>query len=328
MKSFWHMLPRPFFALAPMADVTDVAFRRLVMHLGKPDVFFTEFVSADGLFHLREIKKVPDDENPLLRDLMYARGEQPIVAQLFGSNIETMRYAAGVIARLGFAGVDINMGCPDRSVEKQGAGAALIKNPVRAVELIEAVKDGIKGAGSEIPVSIKTRIGYDKEIIDEWIPTLLKGKPDAITVHLRTRKEMSEVSAHWEYMERIVKLRDASGAKTLMIGNGDVHTLEEAKEKVLQSGADGIMVGRAIFGNPWFFIGRTFDDTPVEERIAALIMFSRFFEELSSPKPFHIFKKHIKAFVNGFPHATELRAKLMNTNSADELIATLNKWGG
>ncbi len=325
MDSFWNTLPRPFFVLAPMKDVTDVAFRRLVMHFGKPDVFFTEFVSADGLFHLREVDKVPDEENPLMRDLIYMKDEQPIVAQLFGSNPDAMRYASGVMAHLGFAGIDINMGCPDRSVEKQGAGAALIKTPTQASKLIVAARDGVAHAGSEIPVSIKTRIGYDKEIIDEWIPALLASAPAAITVHLRTRKEMSNVSAHWEYMERIVRLRDVSGVDTLMIGNGDVHTLEDAKDKALQSHADGIMIGRAIFGNPWFFAGRAFDDISAKERIAALVMLARFFDELPSPKPFHIFKKHIKAFVSGFPRATEFRAELMNTRCVDELIATLHK---
>lgn len=326
MTSFWNTLPRPFFALAPMADVTDVSFRRLVMHLGKPDVFFTEFVSADGIYHLREIKKIPDDENPLFNDLMYAKGEQPIVAQLFGSNPDTVRYTSEIIARLGFAGVDINMGCPDKSVEKQGAGAALMNNPSRAVEIVAAAKDGVARAGSNIPISIKTRIGYDKEIIDEWIPNLLSTEPAAITVHLRTRKEMSDVPAHWEYMERIVKHRDACGADTLMIGNGDVRTLEEAKQKAMQSRSDGVMIGRAIFGNPWFFTGRTFNDASAKERIAALVTLSRFFEELSSIKPFHIFKKHIKAFVSGFPRASELRVELMDTHSADELIAVLGKW--
>ncbi len=326
MTSFWHTLPKPFFALAPMADVTDVSFRRLIMHIGKPDIFFTEFVSADGLFHLREIKKIPDKDNPLLRDLLYAKGEQPIVAQLFGSNTRTMCYSAELITRLGFAGIDINMGCPDRSVEKQGAGAALMKDTSKAVEIIEATKEGVARAGSEIPVSVKTRIGYDKETIDEWISALLEAKPQAITVHLRTRKEMSNVPAHWEYMDRIIKLRNTIGEGTLIIGNGDIQTLQDATEKAMQSHADGVMVGRAIFGNPWFFTGRTFDDTPISERIAALITLARFFEELLSPKPFHIFKKHIKAFISGFPGAGEFRVKLMNTSSIDELITVLHEW--
>lgn len=318
MLSFWNTLPKPFFVLAPMKDVTDIAFRRIVEELGKPDVFFTEFISADGLFHLREIDKISDADNPILHDLIYTEKQRPIVAQLFGSNPDTVRYTAKLIARLGFDGVDINMGCPDRSVEKQGAGAALIKNPERAVEIIAAAKDGVARSKKYIPVSVKTRIGYDSEIIDEWITTLLRADPAAITVHLRTRKEMSNVSAHWEYMERIVKLRDLSGNETIIVGNGDVQTLEDAKQKAMQLHADGIMVGRAVFGNPWFFSGATREDVSAKERLAALITLCQYFSEIEPAKHFNIFKKHIKAFVTGFRGATEIRAELMKAKTPQE----------
>ncbi len=307
--------------LAPMADVTDAAYRRLIAQVGKPDVMWTEFVSADGLYHTREIQRLPDAENPLMRDLAYTDGERPIVAQFFGSKPEMIAYAAGPAVTLGFDGVDINMGCPDRSIEKQGAGAALIKDPVRAAELIAAAKDGALRAGRPLPVSVKTRIGYNKEILDEWIPVLLAARPAAITVHLRTRKEMSLVPAHWELMRRVVALRDAAGQDTLVLGNGDVRDLEDAKRKAVETGADGIMLGRAIFGNPWLFTGRTHDDTSPAERLAALITLARYFEELTPPKHFQILKKHIKAFVSDFNGAAELRAALMATTRATELAA-------
>ncbi len=324
MASFWHTLPKPFFVLAPMADVTDAAFRRLIAQLGKPDVFFTEFISADGLYHLREIEKVPDAKNPLLRELMYTSSEHPIVAQLFGGNPKTMKYATEFVATLGFDGIDINIGCPDRSVEKQGAGAALIKNTTQAISVIRAAQEGAARHTHTIPISVKTRIGYTHETIDEWIPALLSVQPAAITVHLRTRKEMSKVSAHWEYMEHIVSLRDKSNSNTLILGNGDVHDLKDAVQKAKSSGADGIMLGRAIFENPWLFSNRKYTSISIEERFSALTTLANFFEEIYPPKPFHIFRKHIKTFINGFPRAAEFRTLLMHANSADELTDILH----
>ncbi|MBI2048291.1 MAG: tRNA-dihydrouridine synthase family protein, partial [Parcubacteria group bacterium] len=206
--------------LAPLADVTDAAFRRIIAKYGKPDIMWTEFVSADGLF-LRPVRKsLPLGkrsnfeeiafsngvavDNPLLRDLLYTENERPIVAQFFTAKPEMMEKAAQLAVKLGFDGVDINMGCPDRGIEKQGAGAALIKNPTLAREIIRAAK---RGAG-ELPVSIKTRIGYNTNEIETWLPELLKEKPVAITFHARTRKEMSKVSAHWDVVKRAIEIRD------------------------------------------------------------------------------------------------------------------------
>ena len=244
MKSFWDELKKPFFVMAPMADVTDSAYRRLIAEIGGPDVTWTEFVSADGLYHTREMKKMPDAENPLMRDLQYSEIERPIIAQLFSSKPEMMEYAAKLCAELGFDGIDINMGCPDKSIEKQGCGAAMIKNPELAKEIVEAARRGAsRGKDDGIPVSVKTRIGYNKESIDEWISALLELRLPALTVHLRTRKEMSKVEAHWELMPRIIALRDEISPETLIIGNGDVKSLEEARQKAKLSGADGIMLG-------------------------------------------------------------------------------------
>ncbi len=317
MKTFWDGLKRPFFVIAPMADVTDPAYRSLIAEKGGPDVMWTEFVSADGIYHTRETKKMKDEENPLLRDLQFVKGEHPIVAQLFTSIPENMAYAAKLCAELGFDGIDINMGCPDRSIEKQGAGAAMIKSPEKAIAVIEAAKT------SGLPVSVKTRIGYNKEIIDEWIPKILSAKPAALTVHLRTRKEMSLVPAHWDLMPRVVKLRDELSPETLILGNGDVKDLDDARAKVAATGCDGVMLGRAIFGNPWLFAGRKAGETPVAESLEALVELARRFENLKPGKSFHILKKHVKAFVNGFDGAAELRAKLMDAESADEMASAI-----
>ena len=319
MKSFWQDLPRPLYVLAPMADVTDPAYRRLIAEYQRPDVTWTEFVSADGLFYIRERKGVPDAENPLMRDLEFTPGEHPIVAQLFGSNPETMEYAARLCASKGFDGIDINMGCPDRSIEKQGCGAAMMKSPETAAAIVTAAR------ASGLPVSVKTRIGYNREEIDTWIRAILTVQPEVLTVHLRTRKEMSKVAAHWELMPRIVALRNEIAPTTLIFGNGDVKNLTEAQQRVDETGCDGVMLGRGIFGNPWVFDRtRTYSDISIREKIMALRTLASYFDELRPRKSFHILKKHVKAFVQGFDGAAELRAKLMETNDIAAFHAVLD----
>jgi tRNA-dihydrouridine synthase len=248
MKGFWEELKRPFFALAPMADVTDAAFRRIIATYGKPDVLWTEFVSADGL-----VLAPPEGREKLLTGLMFSPIERPIVAQFFTADPEHMRQAAACAVELGFDGIDINMGCPDRSVEKQKAGAALMKTPTLAQELIRAAK---VGAG-KVPVSVKTRLGYNRNELETWLPTLLETQPAVITIHARTRKEMSKVPAHWDHVKRAVEIRDAMHSDTYIVGNGDVLTLADAHVKAQWAGADGVMLGKAIFGNPWLFSERT-----------------------------------------------------------------------
>lgn len=314
---FWKRLPRPFFVLAPMADVTDPAYRRLIAETARPDVTWTEFVSADGLYHMREKKGMPDRENPLMRDLGYTEQERPVVAQLFTSRPETMAYAARLCRERGFDGIDINMGCPDRSIEKQGAGAAMIKSIASARDVVAAARE------SGLPVSVKTRIGYNQEIIDEWIGALLELGLPTLTVHLRTRKEMSLVPAHWELMPRIVALRDSISSETLLIGNGDVRSISDARQKLENTGADGAMLGRAIFGNPWVFSGRAPEDISPREKVEALAKLARYFSELHPSKSFHILKKHFKAFVTGWDGAAQLRASLMETGSVEELLEKL-----
>lgn len=332
--SFWHHLPKPFFVLAPMADVTDVAFRSIIAErsahtradgtVGAADVTWTEFVSADGLALAPE-----EGRRKLLADLEYGENERPIVAQLFSSVPERMEAAAALCAELGFDGVDINMGCPDRSIEKQGCGAAMIKDPAKAVAVIEAAKRGAQRAGKDgreqLPVSVKTRLGYNRDELEEWLPALLAARPAAITLHARTRKEMSKVPARWERITRAVEIRDAffgaAGKEhehpTLILGNGDVTDLADARAKAAATGADGVMLGRAIFGNPWLFHpDRRVADVPLTERLMTMVEHTERFERMLPHKNFAIMKKHYKAYVEGFPGAKELRVELMEAPDA------------
>lgn len=315
-KNFWQKLKKPFFVLAPMADVTDFAERQMLAKYGKPDVTYTEFVSADGLASEK-------GKEFFLKELRYKENERPIVAQIFGAKPENIEIASRIIAELGFDGIDINMGCPDKNVIKQGAGSALIKNPELAREIIRAAK---RGAGT-VPVSVKTRIGFNKNEIETWLPEILAEKPAAITIHGRTKKEMSEVDAHWDVIKRAVEI--AKGSGVLMIGNGDVKSREDGIEKAEVSGADGIMVGRAIFGNPWFFNKEeSIEKISLDARFKAMIEHTKLFEEeLSSKgiKGFHVMKKHYKAYVSGFDGAKELRAKLMEAGDSREVEMIIEK---
>jgi len=320
-----------------MADVTDCVFRQIIAKYGKPDVSWTEFVSADGLAH-------PKVREKLLIDLKFSKKEHPIVAQIFGSNPDNIQKASALCQKLGFDGVDINMGCPVKKVLNQNSCSALIRTPELAKEIILAAK---RGAG-DIPVSVKTRIGFNKMEIDTWIPSLLEAEPAILTVHLRTVKEMSKVGAHWETMKEIVNIRDRMKKETLIIGNGDVLDLEDGKRKCAEYGCDGVMLGRAIFGNPWLFSkrsplkfytsegstqysgkgagmenfkGRSF----IEKKLKVLVEHTKLFEKLlGKHKNFAIMKKHYKAYANGFEGAKELRVKLMETKNAKEVGEIIN----
>jgi nifR3 family TIM-barrel protein len=308
MSNFWQKLSKPIIVIAPMANVTDVAFRSMFAKYGKPDVMWTEFVSADGL--------CSPGRKILLRDLEFSEAERPIVAQLFTGHPDKMREAATLIQKLGFDGLDINMGCPDRAVEKQGAGAAHIRDMENAIAVLHAARAGAPG----LPISIKTRIGYSKNEIDTWIRKLLEQKLPALTIHLRTRKEMSDVPAHWDLMPTIVKLRNEISPHTIIIGNGDVMSMEDAREKIKTSGCDGAMVGRGIFGNPWFFSGRLVSEIPPRERLAVMLEHAHTFDSLlGDVKNFAIMKKHFKAYVSGWDGAKELRVKLMECNTLKEV---------
>jgi nifR3 family TIM-barrel protein len=331
VRGFWQKLidnkllvGEKLFVVAPMADVTDIAFRTMIAQYSKPhgpDVMWTEFVSADGLNSPgREVLK---------RDLEYTDIERPIVAQLFTSTPENMRKAAAFCRELGFDGIDINMGCPDKSIEKQGAGAAHIKDWKRAQEVIRAAQEG----AVDIPVSVKTRLGYNKIEFMEWLPKILECNIPTLTVHLRTRKEMSLVDAHWELMPEVVKLvRDITGevkdGGTIILGNGDIKSVTEGKQRAQDTGCDGVMVGRGIFGTPWFFDEETFNKgKSVTERLRICIEHTKLYEEkLGDIKSFAIMKKHYKAYVNGFDGAKELRMKLMECNTSQEVESSIKEW--
>src|SRR5665213_1728487 len=316
MNNFWEKLPKPFFVLAPLANVTDPAFRSLIAEYSKPagpHAMFTEFVSADGL--------VRGNREVLVRDLAFSELERPIVAQFFTSTPLYMEEVAGLAQELGFDGVDINMGCPDRAVEKQGGGAALIKDMSTAVQLIEAARKG----APNLPISVKTRLGYNKDVLEEWVPILLSTPIAALTIHARTRKEMSKVPAHWERIARAVEIRDSLKSSTRIIGNGDVKDLTDARGKAEVSGADGVMLGRAILGSPWLF-----DESKkptLEERLRIALEHTELFEELLGDiKNFAIMKKHFKAYIEGFPGAKELRIRLMETKTAPEVREIIREY--
>ncbi len=303
MRNFWTQLPKPFFVMAPMADVTDAAFRRLFARYGKPDVTWTEFVSADGLCH-------PVGRQVLMMDLLYSEAERPIVAQVFTAHPEKMREAATLIAELGFDGLDINMGCPDKSILKQGAGAKLIQDPLLAQALIAAAKEGVQ---EKIPISVKTRIGFNANEMETWLPALLEAKPAAITVHARTKKELSLVPARWEHVARAVEL--ARGSGVLILGNGDVKSMTEARARAAETGCDGVMIGRGLFGNPWFF-SESFPES-VAQRLQVMCEHTEMYEELFlGKKSFALMKKHYQAYVHGFDGAKELRTALMECEDA------------
>lgn len=310
--NFIDKLQKPFFVMAPLANVTDAAFRQMIAKYGKPDIMFTEFVSADGL--------MSEGRDRLLPDLLFTESERPLIAQLFTADPEKIFGAAKLIQEMGFDGIDINMGCPDRSVMKQGAGACLMKDPLLARELMKAVKAG----APNLTLSVKTRIGDTKNNLSSWLPELLAEKPNIITVHARTRKEMSKVPANWERIKEAVEI--AKGSNTVIVGNGDVIDLDDARAKAEMTGCGGIMLGRAIFGNPWLFNkGKKIEDISIPEKMAVMIEHSKLFEELlGNIKSFHIMRKHYKAYAHGFDGAKELRVKLMQTENVADVEAIVN----
>jgi tRNA-dihydrouridine synthase len=319
--NFWQKLSnkkKPFFVLAPMADVTDAVFRQVVIKTGKPDVFYTEFTSVDGLCSNIGRRR-------LIKNLRFSKNEKPIVAQFFGTKPENFYVCAKLAKKLGFDGIDINMGCPDKKVERQGAGAKLILNPKLAREIIEATK---RGAGA-LPVSVKTRIGFNEVITVKWIKEIIKAKPDAVIVHGRTRKELSLVPADWREIGKAAKIVKKAGI--IAIGNGDVYSLDDGKNKAKKYGLDGIMIGRGIFQNPWIFNPKiNLKDVEPNVRIKLAIyhikLFKRFWKDTRN---YDNLKKFYKIYISGWPacasrpSAKSLRTKLMNTSNIAEALSIL-----
>jgi len=334
-QGFWNKLPKDFCGLAPMDGVTDFLYRHIMMKYGGPDFMMTEFTSVEGIAH-NAVK--------LLRDFEYAEEERPIVAQVFGIDPDSFYIAAIVVAELGFDGIDINMGCPAKKVSGRGGGAGLINTPELASEIIKAVQSGVRDYANgrtlddikmkqrmkteiaeqvakhpkkelvEIPVSVKTRMGVDKIITEEWISHILSHEPATITLHGRTLKQMYSGEASWEEIGKAAKIINQT--ETKVIGNGDVQNRNEGEEKCKKYNLDGVMIGRASFGNPWIYKNH---EACIEERIELANYHCQKFEELYGLDHFYVMRKHLAWYVKGISGAKEMRKKLMLSNSPKEV---------
>lgn len=316
VMGFWQDLRPGFKILAPMADVTDAPFRKIVAKYSRMgqegselDMLYTEFVAADGLWS--------EEGRPnLMHMFKFEEAQRPIVAQIFSSDPVKMEAAAKLCVELGFDGIDLNMGCPERNICKQGAGSAMIKTPELAQQVILAAK---RGAG-DIPVSVKTRIGWTKNEVETWIPAILECNVPAIILHGRTRKEMSKVPANWDIIARAAEIVRKSGKPTKFVGNGDVTSVEQANEYIEKYKVDGVMIARGIFGKPWLFDTTRKDfNIPVAERLEIMLEHTREFLDILPHKNFNIMKKHYKAYVAGFNGAKELRVKCMESSTYAEI---------
>ena len=307
-------LPRPFLVLAPMDDVTDTVFRRVVAECAAPDLFFTEFVNVDGL-------QSPGRPN-LLKKITFTPEEQPLIAQIWGKNPENYYKTAQELVEMGFAGIDINMGCPAKTEVKNGCCAALICNRPLALDIIKATQEGAAG---RVPVSVKTRLGFN-EVDLSWHELLLGQNLDMLTLHGRTRKEMSAVPAHWDLIGEVRKMRDAIAPATLFVGNGDVRDRQHAEELAAQYGLDGVMIGRGIFKDPFAFAKQSdWESYSRQDRIDMYAKHVRLFADTWKPGERNIatLNKFCKIYVNGFDGAKELREELMAAKSTDELLTIL-----
>lgn len=322
-------LPQPFFVLAPMDDVSDTVFRRVVGSLAAPDLFVTEFVNVDGLMSA--------GRGALLRKLRFDATETKLVAQLWGLNPDNFRavadqIASGKIAKeLGlpgtcnFVAVDLNMGCPAKSEVQNGACSALIKleNRQLAEQIITATREGLRG---RLPLSVKTRIGFNS-VDMSWFDFLLSQKLDMLTVHGRTRKEMSKVPAHWDIIGEVAKQRANIAPQTLIVGNGDVQSRRDGIDRAKRYGVDGIMIGRGVFHDPFVFADPSpWPSYPKEQRIELYRRHVQLFAETWQPGERNIktLNKFCKVYIQGFAGAKEQRERLMAANSTDEILGLLD----
>lgn len=347
IAEMYQTLPKPFFVLAPMDDVTDSVFRQVVRQTAGPDMYFTEFVNVDGL-------QSPGRAH-LIKKLRYAAAEGPLVAQLWGKNPENFRKTAAELAdpeselsRLaagsgaepataGFAGIDLNMGCPAKSEVNNGTCSALINNRPLALEIIAATQqgaaEGARAAGRpELPVSVKTRLGFSA-VDMTWPELLLRQNLAMLTIHGRTRKEMSKVPAHWDLIGEVVKLRDAIAPQTLMVGNGDVRDRRHGSQLAQQYGLDGIMIGRGVFANPFCFSDQADKRWQALGRAERIALYRRHVESFAATwqaneRPIHTLNKFCKIYISGFDGAKELREELMSAASSHQLLTTLELAAG
>ncbi|MBT2685962.1 tRNA-dihydrouridine synthase [Bacillus sp. ISL-37] len=314
-ENFWRDLPRPFFILAPMEEVTDVVFRHVVSEAARPDVFFTEFTNSESYCH-------PDGIKSVRGRLTFTEDEQPIVAHIWGDKPENFRKMSIGMAEMGFKGLDINMGCPVPNVVQNGKGSGLIRRPDAAAELIQAAKAG------GLPVSVKTRLGFsDVDEWKSWLKHILEQDIANLSIHLRTRDEMSKVPAHWELIPEIKKLRDEVAPDTLLTINGDIPDRQTGLELVEQYGVDGVMIGRGIFHNPFAFEKEKKEHSS-DELLDLLRLHMDLHDQYShlELRPFTALHRFFKIYVKGFPGASGLRNQLMNTKSTDEVRELLDQF--
>jgi tRNA-dihydrouridine synthase len=362
--NFWPEIIKPIIGISPMDGITDASFRYMTAKHGGPDVTLTEFVNIQSAFY---------SPHTLLKDFTYGDIERPIVAQIYGKTPELFYRVAHIVCEMGFDGLDINMGCPARKVAATGCGAALIRAPHLAREIIRAVKRGIQdwyegrtlneaGLGDDIideikianrrraghetppqrrviPVSVKTRLGYDRNVIDEWLPTLLEESLAAISVHGRTLEQAYKGEADWDAIGRAVEI--AKGSSTLILGNGDVRDLRDAYRRVRETRVDGVLIGRAAQGNPWLFRDKesvkqalrtnsalVIDSTPVSlaERFQVIMEHSEHFENFCGPSRFMAMRKHLTWYCRNFRGAAEMRLNMTRANSAKEVRQCLMEY--
>jgi tRNA-dihydrouridine synthase len=307
---------RPFFVLAPMDDVTDTVFRRIIAECAAPDLFFTEFVNVDGL-------QSPGRPR-LVKRIQFTDAEQPLVAQIWGKDPENYRKTAAELVEMGFKGIDINMGCPIKNVVANGCCSALINDRELAVKIIKATQEGAAG---RVPVSVKTRLGFN-EVDLSWHELLLQQNLSMLTVHGRTRKEMSEVPAHWDVIGQVRELRDKLAPDTLIVGNGDVESCEHGLELAKTHLLDGIMIGRGIFKDPYIFAGKSpWPDKTREQRIALYHRHVQLFADTWTDQDRRVamLNKFCKVYIQHFDGAKELREKLMHAETAAELLHLLDQ---
>ena len=313
-ENFWSTLPRPFFILAPMEDVTDIVFRHVVNEAARPDVFFTEFTNTESYCH-------PEGIHSARGRLTFSDDEQPMVSHIWGDKPDQFREMSICLADIGFKGIDLNMGCPVANVAKKGKGSGLILRPETAAEIIQASKAG------GLPVSVKTRLGYhDVDEWRDWLKHVFEQNIANLSIHLRTRKEMSKVDAHWELIEAIKTLRDEIAPNTLLTINGNIPDRQTGLELANKYGIDGIMIGRGIFHNPFAFEKEPREHSS-KELLGLLRLHLSLFEKYDKDEARHFksLRRFFKIYVRGIRGASELRHQLMNTQSiaeARELLDT------
>ena len=314
-ENFWNELPKPFFILAPMEDVTDVVFRHVIKEAAAPDVYFTEFTNAESYNH-------PDGQMSVRGRLTFTEDEQPIVAHIWGDKPHHFEKMSIDMAAAGFKGIDINMGCPVANVARNGKGAGLINHPDTAAALIQAAKAG------GIPVSVKTRLGYSKlsEWYD-WLKHLLEQDIANLSIHLRTRSEMSKYAAHWEMIPEIKKLRDEIAPDTLLTINGDIPNRAVGLELVEKYGVDGVMIGRGVFTNPFAF-EKEAEEHSTKELLDLFRLHLDLFDEYQKmdDRPFKPLRRFFKIYIRGIAGAATLRHELMDTETTDEVRAMLDNF--